>query len=349
MKIWLASVWISCLLLVGCGASSPKTMEEDQLYKGLDTKEVVVSPTPLGHQVPPFMNDKIVMSNPSVPTTSSAPIAASSVPEPAPKPSERSVDSASAPTDKPKAKLRQPEASKKPTVPVTQSQKIKRSAQRSLSLSELASKYPESFKLRGASNENKVALTFDDGPDVRFTPAILDILKENGVKATFFVLGKRASDNPELIKRMAREGHIVGNHSYDHASLPKLPVSRFQEEIESTQRILENLIGYAPKLIRPPYGAINEEQVKWVSEHHYMIVNWNVDSLDWKQLSSEQVLSNIIGHTGPGSIILQHSGGGDKQDLSGTVKALPAIINKLKANGYDLVTVPELLHIPKSK
>ncbi|MDU0201442.1 polysaccharide deacetylase family protein [Paenibacillus sp. MAH-36] len=240
-------------------------------------------------------------------------------------------------------------SSKKPSVPVQKNSGQVRISQKKLTLSQLVVKYPDTFKLRGSSQEKKVALTFDDGPDTRFTPKVLDALKANQVKATFFVLGSQASSHPDIVRRIVREGHVIGNHSYSHANLPKLSVDKFQNQIMNTENVLQGLIGYAPRLIRPPYGAINEEQVRWVADHHYLIVNWNVDSLDWKSLNSEQVLNNIMQQTKPGSIILQHSGGADTQDLSGTVQAIGPLITKLKAAGYTFVTVPELLHVTKNK
>ena len=234
-------------------------------------------------------------------------------------------------------------------MPVQKNQGQIRISQKKLTLSQLVVKYPDTFKLRGSSQEKKVALTFDDGPDTRFTPKVLDALKANQVKATFFVLGAMASTHPDIIRRIVNEGHVIGNHSYSHENLPKLSVDKFQNQIERTESVLQGLIGYAPRLIRPPYGAINEEQVKWIADHHYLIVNWNVDSLDWKSLNSDQVLHNIMQQTKPGSIILQHSGGADSQDLSGTVQAIGPLISKLKAAGYTFVTVPELLHVTKSK
>ncbi|TXK77508.1 polysaccharide deacetylase family protein [Paenibacillus sp. N3.4] len=278
--------------------------------------------------------------------------AASSLDQPTPIPTPTaSPESAptiveSTPTPKPKKAA---QSEKKPSVPVQKSQGQSRISQKKLTLSQLVVKYPDTFKLRGSSQEKKVALTFDDGPDARFTPKVLDALKANQVKATFFLLGSQANAHPDMVRRIVKEGHVIGNHSYSHANLPKLSVDKFQNQIESTEGVLQNLIGYAPKLIRPPYGAINEEQVRWVADHHYLIVNWNVDSLDWKSLSSDQILNNIMLQTKPGSIILQHSGGADSQDLSGTVQAIGPLISKLKAAGYTFVTVPELLHVAKNK
>lgn len=243
---------------------------------------------------------------------------------------------------KPSAKPKAPP--KAPAVSAQQS-----SSGRKLSLSELRAKYPDWFKVSGAAKEPRIALTFDDGPDLRFTPQVLDVLKANGVKATFFLLGKKAEEHPDIVKRIVREGHAIGNHSYRHPQFTKLTVDEFASEIEKAEEVLNRLAGYRPKLVRPPYGAIDEDELQWAKNRGYVIVNWNVDSLDWKNLGEQQVLGNILGHTKAGAIVLQHSAGGDSQDLSGTVKALPGIIAKLREQGYGLVTVPELLKLPKSK
>lgn len=245
---------------------------------------------------------------------------------------------------KPNAKPKAP-----PKAPAVSAQQSQSSSGRKLSLSELRAKYPDWFKVSGAAKEPRVALTFDDGPDLRFTPQVLDILKASGVKATFFLLGKKAEEHPDIVKRIVREGHVIGNHSYRHPQFTKLTVEQFASEIEQAEEVLNRLAGYRPKLVRPPYGAIDEGELQWAKDRGYIIVNWNVDSLDWKNLGEQQVAGNILGHTKAGAIVLQHSAGGDSQDLSGTVKALPGIIAKLREQGYSLVTVPELLKLPKNK
>jgi polysaccharide deacetylase family sporulation protein PdaB len=228
-------------------------------------------------------------------------------------------------------------------------QKSQQIAGKKLTLPQLRAKYPDAFRVSGASKERNIALTFDDGPDERFTPQVLDVLKAHGVKATFFLLGKKAEAHPAIVKRIVREGHVIGNHSYRHPLFTKITVDQFAQEVEQTEEVLNRLIGYKPKLLRPPYGEIDEEQLQWAKSRGYVIVNWNVDSLDWKNLGEQQVSGNILGHTKAGAIVLQHSAGGDSQDLSGTVKALPGIISKLREQGYGLVTVSELLHLPKQK
>ncbi|MFB0847180.1 polysaccharide deacetylase family protein [Paenibacillus oleatilyticus] len=258
---------------------------------------------------------------------------------PAPTPTPAVVPSAEAKTQKkPKSKSKEPVA--KPSKETSgQSQR--------LSLSQLVRKYPELLLLRGSAASGQVALTFDDAPDTTFTPQVLDVLKKYQVRATFFLVGAQAEKHPEMVKRILREGHVIGNHSYSHKLFTKLSDDLFQSQVLQTQQTLKRLIGYSPRLLRPPYGEISESQLLWASEHGYRIVNWNVDSLDWKQLGQEKVTSNILTNVKPGSIILQHSGGGPGQDLNGTVKALPTVIQTLKSRNLKMVTLPELLKVSK--
>ncbi|UJF35293.1 polysaccharide deacetylase family protein [Paenibacillus hexagrammi] len=349
-RLWLAV--LSCMLIqltAGCGADHNETQREQNYTKQeleLSTNdESFDSPEVKESANLPMMPTSI----PKLPLASSSPIPTpviQATPMPTAGPSPSAVPTEELPVAK-KA-TPNPKTAKKQTVAVNQNQSKARSTRR-LTLSQLVLKYPNTFKLRGPANEKKIALTFDDGPDSRYTPKVLDVLKENHVKATFFLLGAKSSEHPDVVKRIVREGHVIGNHSYSHANLPKLSVQKFQSQIEDTESVLQSLIGYTPRLIRPPYGAINEEQVKWVADHSYLIINWNVDSLDWKSLKSDQVMQNIMRQTKPGSIILQHSGGADSQDLSGTVQALGPLITKLRAAGYTFVTVPELLQVSKSK
>jgi peptidoglycan/xylan/chitin deacetylase (PgdA/CDA1 family) len=232
---------------------------------------------------------------------------------------------------------------KESSVPVQQNQ------QKKLTLPQLRVKYPQFFRLSGSAQESKIALTFDDGPDNKYTPAILDVLRKYHVSATFFLLGVRSEANPVIVRRIVNEGHAIGNHSYNHANPAKLTEAQFENQFTHTQAILRKLIGYEPKLIRTPYGALQENQLRWIAKNGMIAVNWDIDSMDWKELNASQVLANILDHTHRGAIILQHSAGGENQDLSGTVKALPFLIDQLKKQGFQLVTVPELLHVPLAK
>jgi polysaccharide deacetylase family sporulation protein PdaB len=335
MRNWIVSFLLCCLIVSGCGV--PKN-DGNRPGNRSESLQALPEAAPLADQADSEVLP--VLPAPALVTPPSPPAIQEREP-PKLKLNAGPIQAPNAPQEPPKKTKRAP----KPSVPVQQNRVV----HNHLSLAELRLKYSDSFKVRGSTNEKKAALTFDDGPDLQFTPQILDVLKKNRVKATFFVVGFLAEAHPDLIERMVKEGHVIGNHSYSHALFTKLSGPKFESQIESTQSVVRRLAGYAPKLLRPPYGAINEEQIKWASAHHFLIVNWNVDSLDWKGLSAEQVSRNILSHTHPGSIILQHSGGGDGQDLSGTVKALPEIIQKLKVQGYELVTVPELLHVPKNK
>jgi len=211
---------------------------------------------------------------------------------------------------------------------------------------DLISKYPDLFIASGGSDEKKVALTFDDGPDDIYTPQILDILKEKKVKATFFVIGKRAEGYSDVMERIIKENHLAGNHTWSHPNIMKLPFEKTKEEILKTEELLERYYcdyDKRPKLFRSPYGSIDPTRVELIGNMGFKIIAWNVDSLDWKGLSAAEVKTNILENVTKGSIILQHSAGGEGEDLSGTVEALPKIIDVLKKEGYKFVTIDEIL------
>jgi peptidoglycan/xylan/chitin deacetylase (PgdA/CDA1 family) len=215
--------------------------------------------------------------------------------------------------------------------------------------SELQRRYEGVFVLSATRSSRKVALTFDDVPDPRFTPKVLDVLKNKKVSATFFVVGTRSSKHPDILRRIHLEGHNVGNHSYSHPDFSKLPMAKVQEQINRAEVIINRIIGFRPKLVRPPYGEILPSQLEWAKQQCYTVVNWDVDSLDWRQLTADQVFQNVTSAVQPGSVILMHAGGGEGQDLSGTVNALPRIIDWLIAHDYEPVTLTELLQMPEMR
>ena len=180
-----------------------------------------------------------------------------------------------------------------------------------------------------------VALTFDDGPNAATTPQALDILAKYHVKGTFFMLGKNVAGNEQLVKRVHDEGHEIGNHSWSHPQLPTLALEQAKKQIEDTQAALRAVIGESPKMMRPPYGAINDTLRNAVDMSFIM---WNVDSLDWKNRNTGSIMEQVKKQTYPGSIILMH-------DIhQTTINALPSVIEYLQKNGYTLVTVSELLN-----
>lgn len=210
--------------------------------------------------------------------------------------------------------------------------------------------FPDSFILNGPRNAKQIALTFDDAPDPRFTPQILDILASYDVCATFFVVGSRAVKHPALVRRIHREGHTVGNHSYNHAVMSQLNSREFHTQIWRTDAIVSKIIGYHPRFVRPPYGEMLPDQVAWSRKSGYTVVNWDVDSVDWRNNpNSGIILHNIKKTLQPGSIVLQHAGGGYGQDLTGTIQALPVLISQLRKKGYKFVTLPEMLNQPADK
>ncbi|UTR10694.1 polysaccharide deacetylase family protein [Evansella sp. LMS18] len=214
----------------------------------------------------------------------------------------------------------------------------------------LQQRYPEIVVLRGPETENKVALTFDDGPDPRFTPQILDVLSEYGVQATFFVMGARAEANPELTRRIIDEGHIVGNHTYFHPNLVEEgDVATLRTEVSRTEDALADIIGYRTKLFRAPYGFLYNELVEALGEMDYTVVGWSVDSLDWRERPAEETAYNVISNSGQGSVILMHDGAESDGDRTGTVEALRQIIPALQEQGLEFVTIPELFGIPFRK
>jgi len=183
-----------------------------------------------------------------------------------------------------------------------------------------------------------IALTFDDGPHATLTPKLLDILKEKGVKATFFVLGQNAAANPEILQRAVAEGHEIGNHSWDHKAFPKAGGSGVASQLAQANSAIESATGKKPVLVRPPYGSTTATITKRLNkEYGLQVVMWDVDPLDWKNRNSARVTSEILKNTKAGSIVLAH-------DIHPTtVAAMPATIDGLLANGFKLVTVSELI------
>lgn len=199
-----------------------------------------------------------------------------------------------------------------------------------------------------AKDGKQVALTFDDGPDAIVTPKILDILKENEIKATFFLLGDRAEAHPEIARRIVEEGHAIGNHSWSHPNFKELSMDEAMKQVMDTQDELNNIIGYRPSLFRPPYGALDEDMEKAIQSKDLAIVNWSVDTMDWSGVPAQEIMGIIHEQLKPGGIILQHSANG-KNHLANTIEALTLLIPDLKNQGYSFVTVPDLLHLPESQ
>jgi peptidoglycan/xylan/chitin deacetylase (PgdA/CDA1 family) len=188
-----------------------------------------------------------------------------------------------------------------------------------------------------------IALTFDDGPDGKYTPQILDILKEYNAKATFFVVGPQVAKNPDVARRIIKEGHTIGNHSWTHSDLTKLSEQKLEAEIEKTQQAVVKATGIAPELMRAPYGAFSDKVLKSIHLEHMKHVYWTVDTRDWAGTSVAEMRKNILSNTHKGGIILMHSFGGRKHAIEHTVELLPSVIEELREKGYEFVTVEELI------
>ena len=183
-----------------------------------------------------------------------------------------------------------------------------------------------------------IAMTFDDGPDAKLTPRLLDILKERHIHATFFVLGQLVQEHPEIMARAIAEGHQVANHSWDHKALNKLGEGGLQHELADTSAIITKTTGKPVILMRPPYGATNPRLSRAIEKEYGMkVILWSVDPFDWKRPGPQVITQRIIAGTQPGSIILSH-------DIHpGTIEAMPATLDALLAKGYKFVTISELL------
>lgn len=197
----------------------------------------------------------------------------------------------------------------------------------------------------GPSNKKLAALTFDDGPDVHYTTEILKILKQHGIKATFFIVGSRAEAHPEMVKRIHEEGHAIGNHTWDHPNLKKISMTQIKSEVDRTDRLLTSLIGYKPHIFRPPYGIANASDIKELGRLGYKVIDWSVDTRDWAGTSPDRIIEYVHKEATPGAIVLEHCAGGRHEKLDNTIEALPRIISYFKERGYRFVTIPELLHI----
>ena len=189
-------------------------------------------------------------------------------------------------------------------------------------------------------DEPYIAMTFDDGPHTTLTPKLLDLLAKHHIKATFFVLGECVAQNPEVLRRAAREGHEIANHSWSHPNFGKMSDEAIRSQLRRTDEIIKSITGARPTLLRPPYGSISERQKHWIhQEFGYQIILWDVDPLDWRRPGPMTVCNRIVRETRPGSIVLSH-------DIHpGTIEAMPATLDQLEAKHFKFVTVSELLNL----
>ncbi|NUR82911.1 MAG: polysaccharide deacetylase family protein [Nonomuraea sp.] len=181
-----------------------------------------------------------------------------------------------------------------------------------------------------------LALTFDDGPS-KYTPALLDTLKKQKVKATFFLMGKHAEKYPKIARREVREGHVVGNHTFDHPHLTQLTDLDIQVQIESTQDAIRRATGVTPRLFRPPYGDTDDRIADLAGQEGLPQILWTGTTLDWKLRDQKKITAAVLRLARRDGVILMHD------VVPQTVRAMPGIVKELKKRGYHLVTVPVLL------
>jgi len=198
------------------------------------------------------------------------------------------------------------------------------------------------------TSDKVVALTFDDGPSPEWTPKILDALKVAGVKATFFMLGEHVERYPDIAKRVAKEGHEIGNHTYDHHVLVYYKMEELEKEIKDAERIIKNVTGQTTKYFRPPKAWLTPEEKVKIKAMGYKIILWSLNSKDWVTFDDKYVIKYILRNIRPGDIILFHDSGGvfstEGGDRSETVKVVPRLIEKLRGKGYKFVTISGLLN-----
>ncbi|MBB6214027.1 peptidoglycan/xylan/chitin deacetylase (PgdA/CDA1 family) [Anaerosolibacter carboniphilus] len=195
---------------------------------------------------------------------------------------------------------------------------------------------------KGSGEENKIALTFDDGPDPYYTEKLLDFLKEHQIKATFFLIGAHVEKYPHVVARIAQEGHVIGNHSWGHKKFTWLQPWEVQRELKKTEDLIDSIAGYHANIFRPPFGTMNKKTLERVNAAGYNVVNWSVDTKDWSGIPVSKILYYVKMQLKPGGIVLMHSSG-KKQAMENMLASLPEIIQLAKENGYEFVTVPEVL------
>lgn len=188
--------------------------------------------------------------------------------------------------------------------------------------------------LKASGESKRIALTFDDGPHPACTPQLLDGLKARGVKASFFITGQNAEKYPELVERMQREGHLIGNHTYSHIQLTKQNREQFREELVKTNGIIREITGEDPVFVRPPYGSWDK---KFEEELNMFPVLWTIDPLDWCTKDAGNVARRVISKAKENAVILMHD------EYDSTVRAALSVVDALQGEGYEFVTVEEIL------
>lgn len=199
------------------------------------------------------------------------------------------------------------------------------------------------------TQEKLVALTFDDGPDPKYTPEVLQVLAEYGDHGTFFLIGKKVAHYPKIVRETVVLGNELGNHTFTHRRLKHMNTAEFEKEITRTNDAIEEVTGHATQSFRPPRGYYDEPTILTAHRLGFPVImwSWDEDTRDWQDPGVDKIVSSVLNHLHPGDIILFHDGTGHSQQ---TVTALRIILPKLHELGYRSVTISQLLHsVPPQK
>jgi len=199
----------------------------------------------------------------------------------------------------------------------------------------------------GPPGRNQIALTFDDGPSDPHTLKILDILNKHKVKATFFMTGRNVKNLPKIARRVAEEGHTIGNHTHNHRGQTLATPSMAIAEIKQTEDIIREATSVSPKFFRPPYGNANRWALRQAEKLGYIVCLWSINAGDGIGTNWRRIEKKVLSASEDGAIVLMHDGKrlSTQPSRSPTVLALPGIISSLKESGYQLVTTTELLEL----
>lgn len=203
----------------------------------------------------------------------------------------------------------------------------------------LPKSYPDDVFVNGP-NKKMVALTFDDGPDRINTPQIIAALKQQNVRGTFFFIGQKVQQNPDIVKSAYDNGNVIGSHGFYHHELTKENATELRQDLLKSSEAIRTAIGRSPALLRPPYGDTDKKVINAAKEQQYKIIIWSIDTLDWSQKEQGNIQKNVFDNVRNGDIILMHS----DDDKTETAKAVPAIIKELKSRGFEIVDIATLLN-----
>lgn len=216
-------------------------------------------------------------------------------------------------------------------------------------INETYAAYPTPYEVErfGKPKTKEVVLTFDDGPDSVYTPQILDILKKYKIKAAFFIVGENGETNPDIVERIYKEGNEIGNHTFTHPNVADISIARTKMELNTTQRLIQELTGHSAIMFRPPYVADAEPStpnellpILRAQQEGYTMIGELIDPSDWEQPPSKVIVQRVLKDLPSGNVILLHDAGGNREN---TVKALPVIIKTLESKGYKFVTIHDLI------